>query len=113
VQVPALQPSLAFGREQVRPQFPQFDGSFVRSASQPSPGRPLQSPKPVSQADTTHTPALQPSVAFWREQTLPHAPQLAGSESVSVGLPEQFATVHSSMAAWTSAGTHASGGPAR
>jgi hypothetical protein len=57
------------------PQAPQLV-ALVRGASQPSPGSPLQSPKPAAQLATPQTPPTQFGVPPAAEQTLPQAPQL-------------------------------------
>lgn len=44
--MPAVQAAVAFGREHVLPQAPQFPSDVLRSTSQPLDGLPSQSPKP-------------------------------------------------------------------
>src|SRR5262245_36719310 len=58
-QAPPTHEGVPFCDEQARLQPLQWAGSLVVSVSQPSPGRPLQSPKPTSQPATWQAPATQ------------------------------------------------------
>ena len=77
---PAVQAEVALGRAHTRPHAPQLVASALSSVSHPSVAAPSQSPKPPAQRTTVHAPVAQPWAAAWASaQTVPHAPQLAGS----------------------------------
>jgi hypothetical protein len=73
-------------------QLPQFAGSVKRSISQPSLTCPLQSKKPPLQA-YWQAPSEHPVDTMFAgapdAQSLPQAPQLTGSLSVSVSQPSR------------------------
>src|SRR5262245_24226772 len=70
------------------PQAPQFNGSLVRSTSQPSLTFMLQSPQPCTQAPSTHLPPMQTVDWFFTGMhTEPHPPQLAESVSAFTSQP--------------------------
>jgi hypothetical protein len=74
---------VTLGSAQAAPQAPQLVAAVWVSASQPSAATPLQSPKPAAQRTMLHTPAVQPAVVvLGGAQTVPQAPQLAGSMEV-------------------------------
>ncbi len=72
---------------QTLPHTPQFAGSTVGLASQPSATTMLQSTKGMSHMPTVHTPPTQPAVAPGTTQSAPHIPQLAGSTAVCTSQP--------------------------
>jgi hypothetical protein len=75
VHAPETQFAVAFTVLQAVPQAPQWDALFVRFVSQPSPGIPLQSPKPVVQDMIRHCPDAHDASALTREHGPPHEPQ--------------------------------------
>jgi hypothetical protein len=82
-QPPAAQAAEALGRAQARPHAPQLVRVVWVLVSQPLEAEPSQSPKPAAQRTTVHAPAEQPwAEVLARAQTVPQAPQLAGSRAV-------------------------------
>jgi hypothetical protein len=80
---PAAHAAVALGSAQVRPQAPQLAALAVRSVSQPLAASPSQSPEPPVQRTIVHAPDPQPWAAtLARAQTVPQAPQFAGSMAV-------------------------------
>src|SRR4051812_19877327 len=69
--------------EQLLPHAAQADAVDVRSASQPSPGRPLQSPVPAVQFATKQTPLMHFGTLTFTGRTVAqsvvHRPHLVGS----------------------------------
>lgn len=93
VQTPLLQ---TCPEVQAIPHVPQCAPSVPRFTSHPLLASPSQSANPAEQLATVQAPALQAAVAFARLHTLPHPPQLAGSELTltshpSVASPSQSA----------------------
>src|SRR5688572_16490049 len=70
------------------------------SSSQPSRGSELQSPKPVLQPSTVHSPDTQPASPSATTQVRPHIPQLSGSFCRSLQPPSHAVSgaLHSSGA---------------
>jgi hypothetical protein len=83
VHAPAVQPDVALGSAQVRPQAPQLVALVWVLVSQPLAAAPSQLPKPAEHPMTVHAPAAQPLVAtLVSAHTAPQALQLAGSIAV-------------------------------
>jgi hypothetical protein len=80
-QLPRTQVGTPEGALQTVGHVPQWLGSRMRSASQPSATRPLQSPKPTSHDDAVSTQAALEHVAAFTLgsalQSIPHEPQCA------------------------------------
>ncbi len=72
---------------QLRKHAPQLAGLFASATSHPSPGSPLQFPKPAAHDDTTHRAPEQPATALGRTQFMPQAPQLLAVDVMSVSQP--------------------------
>jgi hypothetical protein len=89
VQVPFVQPAVAFASEQILPQLPQLFGSVAIETSHPSAGLLLQSAYPARHVVTEHVPLLHTSFALLPAHTVPQAPQLLGSLLTSVHVPLQ------------------------
>src|SRR6187402_1991539 len=78
---PSVQVALPLSAEHTIPQPPQWFTSLSKpesAYSQPSPGRPLQSLNPASQAPTEQEPPEQLDVAFATSQAMSQPPQLSG-----------------------------------
>jgi hypothetical protein len=77
VQLPETHPIIAFGAEQVEPQFPQLFTLVLISISQPLAFIPSQFLNPVTHDTIEQTPATHAEVAFGSEHAFPHIPQFA------------------------------------
>jgi hypothetical protein len=86
-QRPAAHDAVALGRLHPRPQAPQWVALDWVSVSQPLLSWPSQSPRPIAQAPTPHTPARHTGVPPEVMHALPHAPQWASLVRVSVSQP--------------------------
>lgn len=73
-QVPPGHVDIAFGREHITPQPPQF-AVLLSGVSQPFPSVPSQLPRPGLHAAIEHVPVAHVADAPAREQVVPHAPQ--------------------------------------
>jgi len=85
---PLMHPPVPFVELQKIPHAPQFEGSLISAASQPSAGLPLQSAKPEEQMPTLHVELTQvPSEALLKAQELRQFPQLSTSAVMFVSHP--------------------------
>lgn len=102
---PLLQYETAPAAEHTLPQTPQRNVSFRRSASQPSAGIPLQSPRPAWHEATRHSPSPHMLVARASAHVAPHAPQFdtvrVDVSQPLVGSPSQSAKPSSQESAHT------------
>ena len=85
---PLVHPPVPFVELQKTPHVPQFEGSLVSAASQPSGALPLQSAKPEEQVPTLQVELPQvPSEALLKEQELRQFQQLSASAVMLVSHP--------------------------
>src|SRR5687767_6022360 len=89
LQLPLAQDGLPPLLEQTVPQAPQLLMSALVGVSHPFRLSSSQSARPVSQTPISHVPLVQMAEAPWTLQSLPHAPQLSGSDVGSTQAPLQ------------------------
>jgi hypothetical protein len=86
---PIRQAGVAWARVHVRPQAPQCATEPVTSVSQPLAAIVSQSPRPVAQPATRHTPVTHAAVALSSMHTRSHMPQCVVDVDVSTQRPPQ------------------------